>query len=96
MELYHLKQILFIDKDLYVCKREKDKDNNWDILVDLPENIKIEERKKSFKEKLYHYLVKSKAFEGPSRNNIHIPLYKFPFEEKIEENNQVVVQKQQR
>ena len=47
---------------MYICKREKDKDNSWDILIDLPEKVKIEERKKSFKEKLYNYLLKSKAF----------------------------------
>ena len=96
MECYHLKQMLFIDKELYVCRREKDKDNSWDILLDLPGNIRIEERKKSFKQKLYDYLVKAKAFEGPGKNNSCIPLHKFPFEEQIQENNQVVVQKQQR
>jgi len=42
MDLYHLKQILFIDKDLYVCTREKDKDNAWDVLVDLPQLEKLD------------------------------------------------------
>lgn len=42
MDLYHLKQILFIDQELYVCTREKDKDSNWDILIDLPQMGKLD------------------------------------------------------
>lgn len=30
---------MFIDPKLYICTRDKDKDNNYDILIDLPPNI---------------------------------------------------------
>ena len=96
MDLYHLKQILFIDQQLYVCTREKDKDNNWDVLIDLPQMGKLDERKRRFKEKLYLYLHRNKAFQGPNKNNICVPLYKFDFEEKIEQHNQALTQKQQK
>ena len=38
MELQQLKQILFIDKSIYLYSREKDKDQSFDILLDLPSN----------------------------------------------------------
>jgi hypothetical protein len=49
MESYHLKQILYIDSSLYICTREKDKEQSYDVLLDLPQDIDINLRKLSFK-----------------------------------------------
>lgn len=81
MDLYQFKQILYIDNDLYICSREKDKDHNLDILVDIPNNSDVIARKLQFKQKLYNYLQTQGAFRMNQINFISVPLYKFPFEE---------------
>lgn len=80
VELQHLKQILFITPSLYLCSREKDKDNCPDILLDLPPNPDLLQRKNSFKEALYHYLLSQHAFDKTKKRYFSIPLFKFPFE----------------
>lgn len=62
MELQHLKQILFIDRTMYTYSREKDKDQSYDILLDLPANADLNLRKNHFKEQLYQYLISEDAF----------------------------------
>ncbi len=41
----HIKQILFIDQNIYISTRDKDKDYCYDILIDLPSNSNITKRK---------------------------------------------------
>jgi len=62
---------------LYICNREKDKDHIWDILIDLPPNADLIERKREFKEKLYRFIIKNKVMETEEKQKIVIPFFKF-------------------
>lgn len=74
MEIYHLKQMLFIDNSLYICNREVGKDSAYDILIDLP-TTEIAHRKADFREKFQKYIRSQQR----RRMCVPIPLYKFPF-----------------
>lgn len=52
---------MFIDPKLYICTRDKDKDNSFDLLIDLPPNDLVT-RRSDFKEKMYKYLLSQNAF----------------------------------
>lgn len=95
MELQHLKQILFIDRTMYTYSREKDKDQSYDILLDLPANGDLNLRKNHFKEQLYQYLISEDAFEKGKKKYFSIPLFKFPFEEEIEYQNEMLLSKRE-
>jgi len=83
VEVSHLKQILFIDSQLYICNNERSRDLTLDILIDIPSVSDIPSRKASFRQKLFEYLQGKGAFEAGHKNNVPIPMIKFDFEEKI-------------
>lgn len=53
LDLTHIKQLLFIDPKIYQYFWQKDKNNINDILLALPHNAELPQRKNEFKEKLY-------------------------------------------
>lgn len=79
---------MYLDPTLYSCSRERDRDNAIDILIDLPSNPDLDARKTNFRRLLSEYVHREEA-TGKIRSKISIPLYKFPFEEKIEESNKL-------
>lgn len=83
VELSHLKQILFLDKDFYFCVRDKDQDHCLDILIDLPAGYNLTLRRDSFKKKLYEY-VSAHQDQNNLMERVEIPQMAFPFEQKIE------------
>ena len=57
-----------------------------DILIDLPLQTDLVARRLDFKQKMYQYLLGRGAFKEPIDRKLgHIPVFKFKFEEKIEE-----------
>lgn len=53
LQLEHLKQILYLIPDFYVYTEKRDENRKFDLLIALPESSDLEERKRSFRKRLY-------------------------------------------